>query len=71
MLELLLLLVAAAVFLPDLVCGLLLAVLWLAEKIVIGACRLVLALQALRSLFSSVAAPEKTLSRHRRPSTAN
>ena len=42
MLELCLVLIVAAVFLPDLFFGLVLAVLWLAEKFVIGLCHLVL-----------------------------
>ncbi|HPT50055.1 MAG TPA: hypothetical protein PKZ22_07620 [Accumulibacter sp.] len=41
MLEMCLLLLVAAVFLPDVVFGCALAVLWLAEKLVVGACQVI------------------------------
>ena len=47
MLEMCLLLLVAAVFLPDVVFGRVLAVLWLVEKLVIGACHVISMLLAL------------------------
>lgn len=41
MLEMCLLLLVAAVFLPDVVFGGVLALLWLVEKLVIGACQVI------------------------------
>jgi len=49
MLEMCLLLLVAAVFLPDLIFGGVLGVLWLVEKMVIGVCHLILTLLALVS----------------------
>lgn len=47
MLEMCLLLLVVAVFLPDVVCGGLLALLWLVEKLVIGTLRVISMLLAL------------------------
>lgn len=52
MLEFFVGILVAVVFLPDLLFGSLLAGLWIAEKLLIGSCRGLLALLALRQLWS-------------------